>query len=421
MHSGIATMQDSAELGQAHHLANVPRIAIQAFCETSEVASMIETSARDRRMDKVHLKVQMGGAHAAAEVYRTAATPNLIILEYAQGDGRKLLASLDELAESCDSGTKVVVIGHVNDVVLYRDLLRRGISDYLIAPISPIDFIRAVSELYNAPGADPVGRTIAVIGAKGGVGASTISHNLAWAISRGLATSTVIADLDLPFGTAGLDFNQDPPQGIAEAVFSPERLDAAFLDRLLSKCSEQLSLLAAPATLDRLYDFGETSFDAVIDILRASTPCIVLDMPHQWTAWSRRMLIGADDIVIVAAPDLANLRNAKVLMDNLRHARINDRRPKLVLNMQGMPKRPEISAVEFAKALDCDAAAVFPFDPQLFGTAANNGQMIAEVQANGKITDNFQELARMLVGKGETKKASKSLLAPLLSRLKAKA
>ena len=267
----------------------------------------------------------------------------MIVLEFAAGDGPQLVGALEQLAESCDSGTKVVIIGHMNDIGLYRELIRRGVSDYLITPMDTLRFIGAISELYNAPGAEPVGRTVAVTGLKGGVGASTVAHNVAWGIARTLNISTVIADMDLGFGTAGLDFNQDPPQGIAEAVFSPDRLDSNFLDRLLSKCSETLSLLAAPATLDRLYDFQETSFDAVIDILRASTPCIVLDVPHVWTAWSRRMLIGADDIVLVAAPDLANLRNAKSMMDVLRASRPNDRRPRLVINMAGVPKRPEIS------------------------------------------------------------------------------
>jgi pilus assembly protein CpaE len=408
------------EPSPATHISPVPRIAIQAFCETADVARVVETATGDRRMDKAHVKVQMGGAPAAAEVYRTAPTPNVIVLEFTAGDSNALLGALDDLAESCDPGTKVVVIGHVNDVLLYRELLRRGVSEYMIAPIDPLGFIRSISELYSAPGAEPVGRTIAVVGTKGGVGASTIAHNLGWAIARGLSTATVIADLDLPFGTAGLDFNQDPPQGIAEAVFSPERLDSNFMDRLLSKCSDQLSILAAPATLDRLYDFSETSFDSVVDILRAATPCIILDVPHMWTGWTRRVLVASDDIALVASPDLANLRNAKVMMDVLRQARPNDRRPKLIINMAGMPKRPEIAPAEFAKALDCEATAIIPFDPQLFGTAANNGQMIAEVQPNGKIAESFLDLARVLIGRVEAKKSSRSLLAPLLTRLSRK-
>ena len=194
--------------------------------------------------------------------------------------------------------------------------------------------MRSICGLFSAPDAKPVGRIIAVVGAKGGVGASTIAHNIAWAIARDLALDAVVADLDLAFGTAGLDYNQDPPQGIADAVFSPDRIDTAFVDRLLSKCTDHLSLLAAPATLDRVYDFGAEAFDAIFDALRATMPCIVLDVPHQWTGWTKRTLISADDILIVAAPDLANLRNAKNLVDLLQR-RAAERPPPALLPQPG--------------------------------------------------------------------------------------
>src|SRR3954470_13680329 len=233
----------------------------------------------DRRITKAPLKTQMGGMPAAIKACRASATPNVVIIE-ADGRGEDLLNGLDSLAEVCDAGTRVVVVGHLNDIVLYREMVRRGVSDYLIAPVGTIDIIRAVSGLFYAIDAKPVGRTLAVVGAKGGVGSSTIAHNIAFSIARDVQLDSVVADLDLPFGTAGLDYNQDPPQGIADAVFSPERIDTGFVDRLLSKCTDHLSLLAAPATLERVYDFGPDAFDSVFDTLRATMPCIVLDVPH---------------------------------------------------------------------------------------------------------------------------------------------
>jgi pilus assembly protein CpaE len=408
-------MSDSTHSGDLL-IAPVPRITIQAFCETPDVAASIQAAADDRRMHKAHVKVQMGGAPAAVEAYRQAPTPNVIVLE-SIGDRAALLGHLDSLSEVCDGGTKVVVIGHVNDVVLYRELVRRGIGEYIIAPVAVLDVVKAISDLFCAPGAEPVGRTIAVVGAKGGVGSSTVAHNLGWATARQLSLSTVVADLDIAFGTAGLDFNQDPPQGIAEAIFAPERLDANLVDRLLSKCSDNLSLLAAPAMLDRTTDLVETALDGLFDILRASVPCIILDVPHLWTAWVRRTLIGADEIAIVAAPELASLRNTKNLFDSLRQARPNDRKPKIVLNQVGLPKRPEISAADFAKALGTEIFSSLPFDAQLFGTAANNGQMIAEVQPAGKITEAFGELAAAMTGRIEPKRTKANLLEPILARL----
>jgi pilus assembly protein CpaE len=355
---------------------------------------------------------------AAVEAYRSAPTPNVIVLE---ADGRgDVLAGLDQLASVCDAGTRVVVIGRINDVAFYRELIRRGVSDYVIAPVNALDVVRTICNLFAAPEAKAVGRIIAVVGAKGGVGASTIAHNVAWAVARDLAMDSVVADLDLAFGTAGLDYNQDPAQGIADAVFSPDRVDTAFIDRLLSKCTDHLSLLAAPATLDRVYDFGADAFDAIFDTLRSSMPCIVLDVPHQWSGWTKRALIGADDILIVAAPDLANLRNAKNIYDLLKASRPNDRPPLYCLNQVGVPKRPEINAAEFAKAIESKPIVTIPFDPQMFGAAANNGQMIAEISATHRTSELFLQIAQRLTGRSETKKPKGSLLAPLIEKLRNK-
>jgi pilus assembly protein CpaE len=397
------------------HIAPAPRISVQAFCETVETAAAVQSGGEDRRLGKAHLKIQMGGMAAAIESYRSAPTPNVIVLEAdARGD---VLAQLDQLASVCDPGTRVVVIGRINDVMFYRELVRRGVSDYLIAPVSTLDVVRSICHLFSAPEAKAVGRIVAVVGAKGGVGASTVAHNVGWAIARELAMDSVVADLDLAFGTAGLDYNQDPPQGIADAVFSPDRVDTAFIDRLLSKCTDHLSLLAAPATLDRVYDFGADAFDAIFDTLRTTMPCTVLDVPHQWSGWTKRALIGADDILIVAAPDLANLRNTKNVFDLLKASRPNDRAPLYCLNQVGVPKRPEINASEFAKAIESKPIAAIPFDPQMFGAAANNGQMIAEISANHRTTEMFLQIAQRLTGRSETKKAKASLLSPFIDKL----
>jgi pilus assembly protein CpaE len=418
MHDVERDLQDSAA-APVRQIAPIPRVTIQAFCETVGVAQTIEQACQDRRMSKAHVKVHMGGGAAAIEAYREAPTPNLIVLE-AQSARAQLIGQLDELAQYCDAGTKVVVIGTVNDIVLYRELIARGVSQYIVAPFEPLYFVEAVSELYTKPGVDSIGRIVAVVGGKGGVGASSVAHNLAWTIGRNMDLPTVVADMDLGFGTAGLDFNQDPPQGMGEVVFAPDRFDANVLDRLLSRCSDRLSLLAAPATLDRTYDFSESTFDSLLDVLRVSVPMVVLDVPHLWTAWSRRVISSVDEIVVVAAPDLANLRNVKNFVEVMRAARPNDARPRLVLNFVGVPKRPEISTDDFVKAVEIELAASIPFEPKLFGTAANNGQMIAEVDAAHKIVESFSDLARIVTGRAEARRGKRNLLDPLITRLRLK-
>ncbi|HUG61997.1 MAG TPA: CpaE family protein [Methylomirabilota bacterium] len=397
-------------------LRPIPRIAIQAFCETPEVAAVLEQAGGDRRMSKTHVKIHMGGAAAATDFYASAPTPNLLMVE-SREKREGVLAQLDKLAPVCDPGTKVIVIGHDNDVLLYRELLRRGISDYMCAPFDMFDVVREIGEIYLDPATGPIGRTIGFLSAKGGAGSSTVAHNVGFALSRTTGAEVVIADMDLAWGTAGLDFNQDPAQGIAEAVYSPERIDDVYLDRLMSKCAEGLSLLAAPATLDRAYDFEEETFVNLIDVARAGIPNVVLDIPHQWSGWVRRTLGLLDEVVITATPDLASLRNAKNLVDQLKVMRPNDAPPRYVVNQVGVPKRPEIKSDDFAKAFGYPPVAIIPFEPALFGTAANNGQMIVEINAKSPVADMFQQIAQVVSGRAETRGAKKSTFAPLLSRL----
>lgn len=384
------------------YVAPSPRFSLQAFCETAETAAAIQEAAEDRRMVKAHVRVQMGGIAAAIEAYRGSPTPNLVLIESKKG-GETILQELDALAEVCDVGTQAIVIGHLNDVRLCRDVVRRGAHDYLLAPLAPVDIVRAVSELFEAPNAPSLGRIVAIVGAKGGVGASTMAHNIAWTVARDLAMETVITDLDLPFGTASLDYDQDPSRDIAAAVCAPDRVDAPFIDGLLSRCAERLSLLAAPETIDRPYDFAAETFDPVIEALRARAPCVVLDVPHIWTGWSKRILLGADEILLVATPELASLRNARLLLEMLRAARPDNRPVSYCLNQVGVPNRPEIRAVDFARAVDCDPLAVIPFEPQLFGVAAHEGRMIAEIAAGHPVAATLRDIARTLTGSREPK------------------
>lgn len=399
-------------------IAQIPRVSIQAFCETQATAGAINSAAMDRRMSKAHVKVNMGGGAAAIEAYRESPTPNLLILE-GTGDRETLLGHLEQLSELCDPSTKVVIIGPFNDIQLYRELMSLGVSEYLCAPVDVINFVALVAKLFTSTPGKPIGRVIAVFGAKGGVGSSTIAHNLAWSIATNYNMPAILVDFDIAFGTAGLNFNQDPAMTMMDAISLGERIDQNALDRLMFRCSETLNLIVAPASLDTTCDYAADAFDPLLDLLRNAAPNIILDLPHAWTGWIKSAAMGADEVVVVASPDLPNLRNSKIILDALRAARPNDAAPKLVLNMVGAPKRPEIEPAEFVGALDTQAATIIPYDAKLFGSASNNGQMLAETDPASKINENIIELAHRVMSQAPepAKPAKKSLLAPLESIL----
>ena len=383
------------DLGPIRADVSIPRIAIHVFAERQDTLAAAERAGQDRRLSRASTQIRPGGVPAAVAAYQSEPTPPLIVVE-CLADPATLLGQIDALADVCDAGTKVVVIGATNDILLFRELMRRGVSEYLVAPIQPLQLIASIGGLFSDPSQPFVGRTIAFVGARGGAGASAVAHNTAYAISERIGANAVIVDYDLPFGTAGLDFNQDPISGVADALGQPDRLDATLLDRMLVRCTDKLSLFAAPATLDSDWDIGPDAFEEVTTRIRATAPFVILDLPHLWSPWMRRTLISADEVVVVATPDLASLRNAKNMIDLVRQARPNDAPPRLVLNQVGLPGRPEIPTKDFGAALGIHPSLVIPFDAKLFGAAANNGQMLLDSAAKSKPAEAFQTLAQII-------------------------
>ena len=378
--------------------AMLPAISIKLFYEREETRALMQLCAADRRMGRATVQCIPGGIPAAVADLRANPTPNLLMVE-SSAQASQVLHEIDTLAEHCDDHVKVLVIGAVNDITLYRQLVARGVSEYLVPPFQPLSIIRSISALFADPDAPFLGKQISVVGAKGGVGASTIAHNLAWALAENTHVNTTLVDLDLSFGTTALDFNQDTPQTIADALLAPERADNAVIERLLTRATERLSLFTAPANISQIIDIPDESYAMVIESVRRNVPYMVLDLPHTWSHWVRNTLIASDEVIIVCQPDLASLRNGKNMIDQLKGHRVNDHAPRLVLNMCGVPKRPEIPMKDFAAAIGVDPDIIVPFEPEVFGMAANNGQMISETSPAAKSSIAIDQLACLLTGR----------------------
>jgi len=393
---------------------SLPAISIRAFLETDETRDLMKVAANDRRMARVDMEINEGGLGAGIEAMKAEISPNLLIVESRVSAG-EMIEQIDNLALHCDEGVEVMVIGAQNDIMLYRKLMARGVSEYIVPPIKPLALIHSIADLFTDPDAPFVGRSIAMVGAKGGVGASTIAHNLAWSISENARLNTTLVDLDLAFGTTALDFNNDAQQTVMDALRDPDRADDAVIERLLAKVTERLSLFTAPAETSGVDPIDPDAYTKVIETVRRNVPYVVLDLPHLWSDWMREALVGADEVVLVCQPDLASLRNGKNIADTIQAARPNDAPPRLVLNMAGIPKRPEIPVKDFAAAIGLEPSVVLPFDPHLFGLASNNGQMIPELDPAAKPSLAIDHLASLVTGHS-VQAREKSLLQKLLGR-----
>ncbi|HYD69880.1 AAA family ATPase, partial [Azospirillum sp.] len=222
---------------------------------------------------------------------------------------------MDALAEVCEPGTNLILLGAVNDIEIYRALTRRGVADYLVLPCAPARLVEAILELYADPAKAPKGQAIAVIGARGGAGASSLAHNLAHVLAKPEGSDALLADLDLAFGSADLAFNVETTSGIRNLLADPERIDEVFIQRFAARLGDRLHLLAAPALLDADVRVDARALEAAVDAMRQHVRHVVLDLPHQWNEWVRQTLRQADQVVIVTTGDLAGVRNARNLLD----------------------------------------------------------------------------------------------------------
>lgn len=394
------------------------KLNIDAFAASPSVRSAMEQAREDRDLAKSRVNVFDGGMEAAIGHYAEHPTPQVVLVEET-GDDQKLLDDLGRLAEVCEPGTRVIVIGQLNDISLYRQLISQGVSEYLVAPVTAHQVLDCIRTIFADPAAPPRGKMLAFIGARGGVGASTLAQNVAWHIAGLIADDVIYVDLDLPFGSSSLAFNVDSKQTIADALGQPERVDAVLMERFLVKYGDHLQVLMSSANLRGHIDIDIDGVEKVLEVARQMAPFVVVDLPHLWSPWTEALARSADDLVIVATPDLGNLRETKSLVEQVA-AKRESLPTRVVLNRVDAYKKTQLSAKDFQETLGFAPALSIPFDPNLFGTAANNGQMLSEAAKGHKIVESLKQFAVQMTGRQAAAKKPASVLGWLKMDLKTK-
>jgi len=393
------------------------RLSITAFVLTGETTSAVQGLQDDRRFARCQIFVHGGGIDAAVDFLSENETPNLLIVEVDQ-TGEPLFDALERLADVFAPGSLLLIVGQENDIRLYRDLIDMGINEYLCGPIETGQLIESIDLLYADPGAAKLGRVIACMGARGGVGSSTVAANLAHSLGETYGEEVILIDLDLCFGTAALAFNLQQRQSIADALAQPNRLDDVLMERFMLKYDEHLSVVPAPTVLGGDHEVPLEAFEILLDLVRRMAGFIVLDLPHQWPPWVREILLDANEVLVIVYPDLANLRDAKSIFENLSESRGIDSPTRLIFNRVGMGKASELAAKDFEGPVGRSPTMSIPFEPAVFGTAMNNGQAVGEVNKRAKSAKLFGELATIVGGRAPVGEGKSALLGLSLFKLK---
>ena len=347
-------------------------------------------------------KVQRGGLRAAIQNLAVTASPQILFVDLS--DAADPLAEINGLAEVCEPGTVVLATGMINDVRLYRELIASGIQDYILKPLHPDQLREALSAgqaVFNAPkvfdsSAERPHLMTAVIGARGGVGASTVAASLAWLFGDQDRRSTALLDLDVHFGTDALALDLEPGRGLTDAIENPSRIDGLFIERALVRLNDKLAVLSAEAPINQPMITDGSAFFHLQEEIRAAFECTVIDLPRHMLVQHPMLVQDVNSVVLVTEITLAAARDCIRFLawfkSNAPHAVVT-----LVANRVPAAGLPELSRKDFEESIERKIDLVIPFDPKLAAQAAKLGKPLAETAKAAKVGQALSSLATRLV------------------------
>ena len=385
--------------------------SIAVFWKSPTVETAFNELRQDRLCVRLRIEQHEGGIPRAIETYRDSATPNVLVLEVTSDNPNLALAELDALADSCDPNTKVIVLGRNNDVGFYQALIARGVREYVLIPF---DGSKALDALYRMIGPEQGsrGRCVAFIGAQGGVGSSMLAHHVSFHVADTLKSPTLLIDLDLAFGTAGLTFDRSVNKGSVELLFATKRELGDIFERVRFEVNTHLNVIGTSGSLFRTFDIEQRMIDTLLQHVRSEYPLTFLDVPHNWTQWVRFLLADVDDVVLTMTPNIPGLKNARAILGALNEIRPNSAPPTIVVNKMGVPKRQEISISDIGTHLGTPITHAVPFAAESFGRCVNEGKVLFAIAPKGKETVAIINIAKLFLPARmeETKQAGSPLV-----------
>ncbi|WP_340119729.1 AAA family ATPase [Pelagibius sp. 7325] len=339
--------------------------------------------------------VRDGGTNQAIEYLGSTPAPSVLIVDVSEAASPQ--TAMLSLSAAVPEKTKVIGIGSINDISVYREIVDSGACDYLVKPVTEKALASALNRTEESTQPHVVESTpeqktrIAVIGSRGGVGASTLAVNLAWILAEERKYKTALIDLDLEFGTIALSLDLEPTRGLREALENPARVDGLFIASATAKLTDNLSIMATEENLTAEAQFNPNAVDALFEALGRINDAIVIDVPRSSYAVRRRVFEAASEIILVTELNLSGLRDSLRLLQGVREV-APDTPVRIVANRAAGPKQA-MQLRDFQKALEHKVDLQLPDEPKVFNAAANTGKPLAQSHARAKVCKALRKLA----------------------------
>ena len=375
------------------------REGIIAILQDQPTLDRVQGSIRELQLDdELILEPTL---ESALRKIREGTAPRILILDLSESTAP--IAELSAARSVGGTDLKVLALGTVNDVSLFRDLLAAGASDYLVKPLTREALSVGLEKQSTATNSGPgLGQIIAFIGSRGGVGTTTTAVGCAWLLSDNHKENTALVDLDLHFGTVALNLDSDPGTGLCEALEQPSRIDALFVDRATVKASDTLRILASEAAVGETLMIDAGAIDVLLYELRRKFTWIVIDLPRWVTPTQRLVLAAASRVVIVCERSLAGLRDTIRLQTLLReHA---PQAQVLMVDAGASAERATVGKSEFEKAVGKSLDVTLSHDAKSAAAATNAGQPLPLAAPRSPVVRELEQLITAIAGTGEPQK-----------------
>lgn len=387
----------------------LPRLNVVFFCESKHLYDVAGQSSADRRLKKSKVSIYSGGIIGAVEMYQDKPTPDLLVIE-SNASMIDLLASLENLAGVCDAQTKVIIVGDHNDVNMYRELMRQGISEYLVLPLTPGKIIDSLSQIYGMEQSAPLCRSVSFIGAVGGAGTSILAQNFAVSISSNYGLSTCFVDLDIAYGSAIMNWNVDIKRSMADLLSSGDIDDNSMLGAV-TKVYDNLCLLGSP--VDPSFDMStvaDTSYEKMYLSTRRLNDLVIADIPYgELTPLKQSALLTSTDVYIVTVPTIKGIRNLSILFESIKELRPNDLPPKIIFTQVGNPDILTLNKRMIVENLGRDADHYIVYAPEVIDRALAEGLPLSEVKDGEDISADIDECILTFLGRQVMRKEMSKL------------
>jgi pilus assembly protein CpaE len=391
---------------------------LAAFLSDPETRSVVQSVVTERWPNAV---LQDGGLSTALGALSQNPSPPILIVDVSGSEDPN--AGARSLLALCDPATRVIAIGTVNDIDYYRRLTELGVSDYLVKPVDPETLVKSLEAgarsrpVLRAVEDEELERNVvSVVGVRGGVGATTLAVNLAWIVGHEMQRNCAIVDLDLQFGTVGLQLDLEPSHGLREALENPDRIDALFIASAMANEGENLFVLSAEEPFDERVDYTSDACTKLINALPDDLKDVFLDVPSRSVVENPSIIQQSQKIVLVSDLSLVGMRDVARLSRLCADA-APDAALHIVLNRVGMAAKGEIPKAEFVKGAELPVSHIIPFDPKLAAMAGIAGKSFPEIASRSAPVKSMRKLAADLVER-KNRPPSKTKASALFSLLR---